>query len=132
MAIEQITDFFNQVKEDQKLQKQITTIQAEITQNQTEHSAEQLQEEFIGKMVALAESAGFSFSRDELTDWIKANLDQITENMELSEEELETVAGGGIGGAIGISVASLVVGCGLISLFAAFSDPGCGKTLIGL
>ena len=129
MAIEQIRDFFNQVKEDQKLQERIATIQAEIMQNQTELSAEQLQDESTGKMISLAESAGFSFSKDELTNWIQDHLAQNSENEELSDEELETVAGGGLGQAILASVAGFGLYCAAASVGALIFGDDCGEVL---
>lgn len=132
MSTEQIKEFFNKAKADSKLQEQIAAFQAEISQDEQGIPGEQLREALIEKVVALANSIGFTFSIDDLKDAIQAKEAEIAENGELSDDDLESVAGGGVGGAIAFSVASVGIGCGAISIIDAALGGNCTGLLTDL
>ena len=132
MSTEQIKEFFNKAKADSKLQEQIAAFQAEISQDEQGIPGEQLREALIEKMVALADSVGFTFSIDDLKDAIQAKEAEIAENGELSDDDLESVAGGGIGGMIAVSFVTAGIACGAVSIIDAALGGNCIDALVDI
>lgn len=135
MSTEQVINFFDKVKEDQKLQKEFSAIQAGLQENVGENFADnkelqkEMQDQFSEKIIALAGDAGFSFNAEALESALIKMEQQAGANQELSDDELESVAGGGGIGGVAYSVLSAGIGCAVLSLATQMINGSCAKTL---
>lgn len=96
MSIENLNQFLQAVSQDSSLQQQL--LQPAIEG-----------ESLANKVVELGQEKGYQFTLTEVSDWMELMAAQTANySGELSEEELEAVAGAGpIGGAIGAAAGAL-------------------------
>jgi hypothetical protein len=124
MSKENVTAFFQKMQTDETLKKQFASIQSELQQ--------QMMTQLADKVVTLGADSGLEFTTDELHDMYKDMTDQMSENRELSDDEVDAISGGAKtpGAAIATSVASFGLGCALISVTAEMTGSGeCGKAM---
>ena len=81
MSIENIVKFREVINNDESLRKEFQTALEKSSEATKEGEASD-----FSPVIELAEKRGFTFTRSELSDYL--------EDIELSEEELEMVAGG--------------------------------------
>ena len=121
MSKENVTAFFQKMQTDEALKKQFANVQSELQQQMMTQLAE--------KLVALGASNGFEFTADDLREMYQAMTDQMSENRELSDDEVGAIAGGSekAYGAL-ISVTTLGIGCAAASgIMEATASGGCGQ-----
>jgi predicted ribosomally synthesized peptide with nif11-like leader len=94
MSAGQIEQFYGRVSKDPAMFNQLV-------------DGTQTPDEFIDKAVALGTQAGFTFSRDEADVWVKKQIEAKASG-ELSDLQLESVAGGKGGAQIITSVGNAV------------------------
>lgn len=87
MSIESVNLFFQEVSQDSSLQQEI--LQSAIDG-----------ERLVNKVVELGQEKSYSFTSAEVSEWMESMAAQTASlSGELSEEELEAVAGAGVAGA---------------------------------
>lgn len=109
MTVEAINSFANKAAQDAELRKEIETTAGISLQALLDMNPEQLQaanKDYPGVVTQIAAKNGFEFSREELLEQIRV----ATSSEELSDEQLEAVAGGkSVAGAAGDWVDQAVV-----------------------
>lgn len=79
MSTENLKLFFDKVREDDKLQEKLVKL------------SDENREELVNKMIEVGAERGYEFSRKDMKQFAT---EQMVESGELSEEEMEAVAGG--------------------------------------
>lgn len=100
MTVEAINSFANKAAQDAALRKEIETTAGISLQALLDMNPEQLQaanKDYPATIIKIAAKNGFDFSKEELLEQIRA----ATSSEELSDEQLEAVAGGKSGHGIG-------------------------------
>jgi predicted ribosomally synthesized peptide with nif11-like leader len=115
----QMKELYQKVSEDSVLQAKFADIMKDAEQDDQEATGE--------KLVAFAKEAGYGVTIEEMKEYFKDLSEK--QSGELTETELDMVAGGkftgrGIGGIIG-SVVGLVIGCVLMSVTDAATGGNC-------
>lgn len=80
MSFEKIEQFYQEVLQEPALQQQLESANSKET--------------FLNIAVELGKGNGYSFDTRELNDWILAQQKTVEDRDGLSDEELETLAGG--------------------------------------
>lgn len=93
------------------------------------NDVEKNQEAVLNEIVSLAKEKGFDISEQDIKAFFESRMEALKNDGELSMEQLETVTGGGVGKAIGMSVALIGLGCGITSAVTAIMGDDCGKKL---
>jgi predicted ribosomally synthesized peptide with nif11-like leader len=107
-------ELYEKVAKDNALQAKFNAILSEA-----EKAGEEVTKQ---KLLAFAKEAGYEVSLDEMKDFFKG----LTEaNGELSDSELDQVAGGKTGIGIALSIASLGIGCATISAAVQIGGSSC-------
>jgi len=99
MSDTKVEEFLKKVEEDQALQAEL----AQALESENDHRE---------AVTALANSKGYDFSSDELWAEIQKRQTEISQKQiagELSDEELEAVAGGGVTPTISLAVQSVQI-----------------------
>jgi len=106
---QQVTQFLEELNSNEKLQQQLNE-HLDIKSGETEES-DKLKEQILHQITDFAKDQGYDFSADEYQTTLKSMQE------ELSEEELEKIAGGGIFDGIVATNSWLTdgVGCAIIS-----------------
>ena len=80
-------EFYKQVAEDPQMRERVEQLVAGLPRDSSE-------DEILDHLIPFAMDAGYLFEREE----VKAFLDKMRDGNEMSEEELEAVAGGKVNG----------------------------------
>jgi predicted ribosomally synthesized peptide with nif11-like leader len=117
--MDNMKELYDKVAKDDMLQAKF----AEIINN-AETTGE---EETSKKLIVFAKDAGYEVTMDEIKVYFKDLSEK--QSGQLSDAELDMVAGGkGVFGAL-LSLAGLGIGCAFASIMAEITKDGCGKTL---
>ena len=83
MSIENVKKFYEDILKDENLREKLKKLQDKIKLSEKEAT----EEEVAGEIVAIAKKLGYHFSEDEFKEHFSS--------LELSDEDLESAAGGG-------------------------------------
>lgn len=86
MSKEQVAAFFQKMQTNEAFKKELASVQNELQQTMMAEIAE--------KLVALGARTGFAFTADDLRESYKDMVEKMSDNQELSNAELDAVAGG--------------------------------------
>lgn len=116
--MDKMKDLYDKVSKESKLQEKLTEIMKRIDMSNADETKNEL--------LAFAKDAGFDVNYEDMQSFFMNMPDQI--NGELSESELDAVAGGkdGGGGEIKHSITSLGFYCAVLSIATAAKGKDCG------
>lgn len=118
MSTDTVMRFYQEIIKDQSKLARIQELNASFDGEELDESKRlKLAQEHI---LPLAENMGYSFSIDDLTDFVKIKAAEYKESGKLSEPELEAVAGGA-NFAVGVCV---ILGAAAYGPFAFCFGPG--------
>ena len=125
MSKDSVKQMFGKMEKDEALKGKY----AELMQAHQKDTENKLAE----KLIELGKTSGFAFSKEELLAARAELMDKNNSNKELSDDDLEKVAGGGFlkTGTIVVSILTAGIGCAILSIQAA-SNPqsrGCASQL---
>ena len=123
MSKENVKKFFIKVEQDETVRKNfLASIEGIKPENQNE-AAE--------KIIQTAKAAGFEFNTEDLFEARAELIDAANSNQELSDEALNSVSGGNNNKTLPIcvSVATVGLGCAVMSIVGSTSESGCGTLL---
>lgn len=86
MSTANVTAFFQKMQTDDDLKKQFTVAQSELQQ--------QMMNQLVDKIVDLGSAHSYDFDATDLRVMYNAMTDQMSENRELSDDEVNAIAGG--------------------------------------
>ncbi len=123
MSKENVKQMFGKMEKDVQLQKKYAEMMQTL-QKETEKI-------LADKLVELGQTVGFVFSKDDLIAARAELIDNVNANKELSDKDLEKVAGGGItkAGTVVFSIASVGIGCAMLSIATSTQSYGCAGQL---
>ncbi len=124
MSKENVKMMFAKMSKDEVFHKRYTDLM-QAHQQETEKN-------LADKLIQLGKTAGFKFSNEDLLAARAEVMDMANSNKELSDNDLERVAGGGLQKAsvLVASICSVGIACGIVSAIAESSESGkCGAGL---
>ncbi|HBC75546.1 MAG: hypothetical protein A2008_05785 [Candidatus Wallbacteria bacterium GWC2_49_35] len=123
MSKENVKQMFGKMEKDVQLQKKY----AEMMQTLQKENEKNLAD----KLVELGQTVGLVFSKDDLIAARAELIDNVNANKELSDKDLEKVAGGGITkvGTVFFSITSVGIGCAALSIASSTRSYGCAGQL---
>jgi len=124
MSKDNVKQMFGKMEKDANLQKKYAELM-QIHQKETENKMAE-------KLIELGKTSGFTFSKDDLLAARAEIMDTNNSNKELSDNDLENVAGGGAKKATAVmcSIFSFGIACAVNSVNAEKqSAGGCGALL---
>ena len=124
MSKDSVKKMFGKIEKDADLRKKYTEI-INAHNNGTE-------KDLAAKLIELGKTSGFAFSKDDLNVARAEIMDAFNSNGELSDDDLDKVAGGGEQKALAIatSVISLGIACAVASIYDEATRKGaCGATM---
>lgn len=86
MSKENVKAFFEKAQQDETIKKQLLTVQCELHR--------QMMNFLSDNLVELGAQSGLEFTADDLREMHKTLMDPSNENRELSDDELNAIAGG--------------------------------------
>lgn len=121
MSKENVKAFFAEMEKNQKLHTECV----KFLQESEAGSAEAL-----SQIVTFGKSAGFQFTEDNMKEYCSKLTDGLHENCELSDEDLQQVAGGFCKiNSILISISGLGLACAGVSIYAQIKKMSCAQVL---
>jgi predicted ribosomally synthesized peptide with nif11-like leader len=113
MSIENAKAFYEKVRADQGLQQKIG------------ERAKGDPAEMETAIIKVAEENGYPFTLEEMRTVLKETAEKALKSVELSDAELEVVAGGTKGAWIGYSIVSFGTACAISAIWEAATNNNC-------